>query len=309
MESLQPVPCAETEPRTGDRPTPGCRASALSLTAPVVAGPALLAAAIAVAYGHTLTQLARQWATDGDYSHGFVVVPLAMFFAWRRRERLRRAPVRPNAAGLVGVLAALVLLVVGQSAADVFLPRLSVVLLIASTVLFVYGVAYARILALPLAFLLFMVPLPAIVFNEIAFPLQQVASMVGETALRAANVPVLREGNILELASVRLEVAEACSGIRSLMTLLTFAVVLGEMGGPSRKRMVLLVAATFPVAIVANAVRVAATGFAAQFWGAAVVEGVLHAAAGSIIFVVAVAALVALDRGVRRYPRDEALSC
>ena len=146
-----------------------------------------------------------------------------------------------------------------------------------------------------------MVPLPAIVFNQIAFPLQLFASQVGEVTLRAAGVPVLREGNVLELEVLRLEVAEACSGIRSLVSLFTFAVVFGHLSQSSTRRLCLLAIATVPIAVAANAARVAGTGLAAHVWGKSAAEGFLHTASGTLLFVIAVTLLLSLNR-VRRPP-------
>jgi exosortase len=247
-------------------------------------------------YAGTIVGLIRQWATDSDYSHGFAIAPLALFFIWRRRDDLRRATPQPTWWGLVALAASLAVLTVGRAAGDLFLPRVSLVAAIASSVLFLGGFARFRMLAFPLAFLLLMVPLPAIVFNQVAFPLQQLASSAGETALRAGGVPVLRNGNVLELSTMRLEVAEACSGIRSLMTLLTIALVISQTGAGSWRRTCLLVLATAPVAIVANAARVVATGFAAEHWGAASVGETQHALAGALVFAVALLGLLGIDR-------------
>lgn len=258
-----------------------------------------LLAAMTATYWDIGVALVRQWASDDNYSHGFLIVPLAIYFGWRRREALAAAPARPSALGLLVILASLAILVAGVAAAELVLARLSFVTLVAGCTLFLFGPAHLRLLAFPIGFLLLMIPLPAIVFNEIALPLQLFASQVGEGTLRSAGVPVLREGNVLELASMRLEVAEACSGIRSLVSLLAFALVLGQVSGCSTRRLWVLAVATVPIAIAANAARVAATGLAAHAWGTAAAEGFLHTASGSVVFVVAVIALATVDRLLR----------
>ena len=162
----------------------------------------VLAGALVWLYGGILSSLVRQWASDDNYSHGFFVAPLAAYFAWERRHLLAGAPSRPSIVGLFLVAASLVVLLAGLLGAELFLTRVSLVGVLAGTVLFVWGRDHLRILALPVAFLLLMIPLPAIIFNQIAFPLQLLASRAGELALGVAGIPVLREGNVLQLPSL-----------------------------------------------------------------------------------------------------------
>ena len=261
----------------------------------------LVAAAILAAYWELCVGLFEQWSHDDNYSHGFLIVPLSAYFAWQRRAALAAAPVRPSPWGLVLIGVAIAMIAIGTMAAEIFVARVSLVVLVAGCVAFLYSRHHLYILRVPVLFLLLMIPLPAIVFNQIAFPLQIFASQVGEVTIRAAGVPVLRDGNVLELEALRLEVAEACSGIRSLVSLLTLALVLGQLGGGSRRRMWLLALATIPIAVAANAGRVAGTGLAAHVWGAGVAEGFLHTASAALAFTVAVAALLALKSA--RWPR------
>jgi exosortase len=258
-----------------------------------VAAVVVLSLVLGVAYWDIAVGLWRQWETDANYSHGVLVVPLAAYFAWRRRSAILDA--RPDAAGLLVICVSLLLYVVGR-AAELFLARLSFVGIVAGCVLYLHGTRTLRVMAFPLAFLLLMIPLPAVVFNQITLPLQLFASHVGAIWLRAAGIPVLRDGNVLELANLRLEVVEACSGIRSLVSLAAFALVLGEWNGYRPWRTAVLTLATVPVAVFANAGRVALTGVASQVWGPAAAEGLLHTVSGALLFVIAVAALLAFDR-------------
>jgi exosortase len=263
------------------------------------------ASALYVSYGHLAAGLVRQWASDDNYSHGFAVVPFAAYAAWQRRHELRAARPCPTAWGLALVGAGALIYAIGVAGAELFLARVSFLLVLAGTVWFVLGSEHLRLLRFPLLLLLLAIPLPTVVFNQLALPLQLFAATIGETLLRGAGIPVLRDGNVLELVGMRLEVAEACSGIRSLVSLLTVALVIGHLGGATRARRLALAAATVPVAILANAVRVAATGAAAHIWGPAAAEGVLHTAAGALTFGAAAAALLLLDRVMR--PKLEAL--
>jgi exosortase len=171
--------------------------------------------------------LVREWATSGDnYSHGFLIVPIALYFTWERRNRLAEALRRPNNVGLIVVFGSLSVLLLGLLGSELFLTRISLLGTLSGTILFLYGWQHLRVLAFPLAFLLLMIPLPRILFDQIVFPLQLVASYLAEVTLSAFNVPVLREGNLIVLAHSTLEVAEACSGIRSLISLLTLGIIL-----------------------------------------------------------------------------------
>jgi exosortase len=265
---------------------------------PALAAALLLAGAVAWLYAGVLPGLVRQWATDDDYSHGFFVVPLAAFFAWERRDALVRASRQPSAAGLLVLGASLLCFVAGQFGSELFLTRISLVGVLAGLVLFVLGWQHLRVLAFPLAFLLLMVPLPAIIFNHIAFPLQILASRVGETVIAAGGVPVLREGNVLFLPGRPLEVAEACSGIRSLMSLFMLAVVLGYFTETRTPVRVLIALAAVPIAVIANAARVAGTGLASYWISPAAADGFFHTFSGWIMFVVALAGLIAFHRAI-----------
>jgi exosortase len=258
----------------------------------------LLTAAV-VTYWDVAAGLLRQWMDDANYAHGILVPPLAAWFAWRQRRALAAAPRAPNVLGLPIVGAGLALLVAGHAAAELFLTRVSLIVVIAGATLYLLGAGHLRILAFPIAFVALMVPLPAIVFNQITLPLQLAASTLGELALRAIGVAVRREGNVLELASMQLEVAEACSGIRSLVMLLTFAIAFGRLNDYPASRTVVLALSTVPVAVLANAARVVGTGYAAHAWGPDTAGGFLHGLSGALVFCVAVAVLLVVDRLVR----------
>jgi exosortase len=255
-----------------------------------------LAAAIFWIYGGVLASLVRQWASDDNYSHGFFVVPLALYFAWERRDRLRDAPLRPSFLGLLLLTFSLLVLLAGRLGAELFLTRVSLIGVLGGTILFVWGRTHFRVLAFPLAFLILMIPLPAIIFNQIAFPLQLLASRAGETVLSVAGIPVLREGNVLQLPSRSLEVAEACSGIRSLVSLVTLAIVLGYFTERRAGRRVLIALSAIPIAILANAARVAGTGLASELVSPAAAEGFFHTFSGWLMFVVAFVGLLAVQR-------------
>jgi exosortase len=257
---------------------------------------ALLLGSFALLFWRVGIDLIQDWSSNDNYSHGFLIIPIALFFVWEHRKRLLSTPTEPNNLGLIIVLASLGVLIVGILGFEFFLTRVSILGVLAGIVLFLFGWAHLQILFFPIAFLLLMIPIPAIVFNQIAFPLQLLASRFGEMILMAAQVPVLREGNVICLANTTLEVAEACSGIRSLVSLLTLGIVYGYLVDSRIWMRTALALTTIPIAILVNALRVAGTGLAASYYGPEVAEGFFHSFSGWLMFLVAFAALFITHR-------------
>ena len=241
----------------------------------------------ALLYRDIVSKLVYDWEHDGNYSHGFLIVPLALYFAWERRRKLLAAVPAPSLLGMIVVLGSIATLIAGVLGAELFLTRVSIVGIVAGAVLFIGGWTHLRILAFPVAFLILMIPIPAIIFNQIAFPLQLLASRFGETALHLANIPVLREGNVIVLANTTLEVAEACSGIRSLVSLLTLGIIYGYFTDSRGWVRCVIAAGTVPIAIVTNGLRVAGTGIAAHYYGDAAATGFFHEFSGWLMFIAA----------------------
>ena len=268
----------------------------MSKTARTAVAVVAILGAFALLYREVVPKLVHDWATDDNSSHGFLIVPIALYLVWERRARVAAATAKPSVLGLLVVLASVIVLAAGLLGAELFFTRLSILGVIAGTIAFLFGWRHLRILAFPVAFLLLMIPIPAIIFNQIAFPLQLLASRFGEFALVAFGVPVLREGNIITLANTSLEVAEACSGIRSLISLLTLAIVYGYFIDPRVWARIALALASIPIAIVANGVRVAGTGLAAHYRGPEAAEGFFHTFSGWLIFLVAFVLLFVVQR-------------
>jgi exosortase len=276
----------------------------MPLSAKKVAAGALLTLGLFVLYWQVFRRLIDAWVVDGNYSHGFLIIPIAAYLVWERRARLQALAVRPSSFGLLIFGGGVVLLLAGVLGSELFLTRLSLIATLTGMVLFLFGWAHVRILAFPLAFLLLMIPLPAIIFNQIAFPLQLLASRLGEFAIASANIPVLREGNVLVLANTSLEVAEACSGIRSLISLITLGIVYGYFTDSRGWVRTSIVLSTIPVAIVANGARVAGTGMLAHWWGPEAAEGFFHEFSGWVVFIVAFVMILAIQRLIVRLAPD-----
>lgn len=292
-----------------------------------------IASALTFAYATVLRKLGHTWWTDENYSHGLLIPFIIGFILWSQRERLARAAPHADRSssmfcGLAAVLVALVTLWAGTAGAELYMQRTSLVLILAGTILYFWGFSILRLLLAPLFLLLLAIPIPAILFNRIAFPLQLFASRCAVWAMTVFDIPVLRQGNVIELMPLgasetkKLEVVEACSGIRSLMTLVTLAVVFAYFTHPRddegagsddndkpsrpsanfRQRLVsglsrlksygfwrstIIILAAVPIAIFTNALRVSGTGILARYYGTQIADGFFHSFSGWVIYVVA----------------------
>jgi len=253
----------------------------------------VLAAQVVWLYWPVLKALAVQLYDDPDSSHGFLVPLISAYFVWERREKLLALPVVPSLWG-IGVLGfGLIMLLIGSVGVELYTQRTSLIMVLAGLVLLVLGREFLRVLVFPFVFLLFMVPLPAIVVNAVSFPLQMFAAKTAAFCLFNLGIPVLREGNVIMLASTTLEVAEACSGIRSLQALLALGTVYAYFTQTVMWKRWALVLLSIPIAIAANAFRVSGTGVLAHYFGIEAAEGFYHTFSGWLIFVVAFALLLA----------------
>jgi exosortase len=291
--------------------------------------------ALVFVYTTVLVKLGHTWWTDENYSHGLLIPFIIGYIVWSQRERFARTPQRPAMMmGLTAVLAAMVALWAGTAGAELFMQRSSLVLMLAGTALYFGGFPLLRLLLVPLFLLLLAIPIPAIVFNKIAFPLQLFASRCAVWAMSVFEIPVLRQGNVIELMprgaieTKKLEVVEACSGIRSLMTLITLAVVFAyfthsrggrkgdgenngeDLGSPSPSspvmqvrgvvgsyefwRSAVILLSAIPIAIFTNALRVSGTGVLAHYYGTRVADGFFHSFSGWVVYIVAFLMLFAV---------------
>lgn len=245
---------------------------------------ACFAAVAALAYGGILEEMARDWSRDDNYSHGFLVPFVAAYFLWRRRERLAGLEARPAWSGLLPLLIGLAGLVVGEIGAEQFTKRLSLLVVLGGGIAFLAGWRWLREVAFPYAYLLFMVPLPYILYDAVAFPLKLFAARFATTVVADLGIPIYAEGNVIYLESTTLQVADACSGIRSLMSLLALAAAFAYLTQrPGWRRWVLFLSA-IPIAIATNMARIVGTAVLADQYGAKVAMGFFHEFAGLVVF-------------------------
>jgi exosortase len=255
-----------------------------------------LPALVVIMYARVLGSLARQWWDDPNYGHGFFVPIFAGFVLWSERDRWRALPFRPNNSGLAIMLFAIGLRILGMLGAELFIARLSLLILIAGIVLFLAGRQKLRSISFPISYLLFMIPLPAIVYYQLTMPLQLWASRFGASGLVAVGIHTVREGNLLILPNCTLNVVEACSGIRSLLSLLAAVIAYGYLAEPSTWKRSVLAVASIPIAIATNGLRLVATGVLSYFYGPGVDSGVVHLALGLGFFALAFLAILLVHK-------------
>jgi exosortase len=289
----------------------------------------VIAAALGYMYASVLRKLAFDWWTDENYSHGLLIPLVIVYAVWLESKYWEKFPSRPQFAwGLAMIVTGALALWAGTAGAELFVQRMSLVWLLAGLVIYWWG--WRRLQIVWFAFVLFLlaVPIPALIFNKIAFPLQIFASQCAVSSMQLGGLPVLRQGNVIELLArgatepTRLEVVEACSGIRSLMTLVTLAAIFayvtsGRFSQPFKSdtvwgkfrglftsylfwRAVIIVALAVPLAVLTNALRVSGTGFLAHYYGATVALGFFHEFSGWVLYVLGFVLLLGIGWSMDR---------
>ena len=279
--------------------------------------PFLIAAALAFVYATVLAKLGRDWWTDENYSHGLLVPFVIGYIVYLEFDELKKAVSKPSLLfGGALILFALAMLLGGTLGAELFTQRISLALMLLGIVIYFFGVRIVKSLVVPFVLLLFSIPIPQIIFNKIAFPLQIYASQTAVWGIRLFEVPSVRKGNVIEILPngatqiIALEVVEACSGIRSLMTLVTLALVLAYFTAAKRPngesktfdflknfdfwRAIILMLSAIPIAIFTNAARVTATGVLTYYYGRRATESSLH------VYVAALGLLLLLNFGLKK---------
>jgi len=271
----------------------------------LVARPEILLAAASLVlaggmYWTVVPPLVRQWLEDPNFSHGLLVPLLSAWLVWQRRQELTAFPYGESAwFGVALVLVGIALLVVGKAAGEYFTMRVSIPFVASGLFRIVFGREGFRRCLFPLAFLVFMVPIPYIAYDSVAFPLKLLASRVGEVSLGWFGVPVFREGNIINLPNLQLEVMEACSGIRSLASLAALSTVAAYLFSLGTVRGLVLVLCSVPVSVGTNTLRIFVTGVAAYRFGPQAAMGVFHEFSGWVLFLAGAALVLAIGASLR----------
>ncbi len=280
-------------------------------------------ASVTFLYATVLVKLGGDWWVDENYSHGLLVPFVIAMIVWKEWDALKRLVHGPSVwLGGAIIVAALLMLGAGTLGAELFTQRVSLALMVAGIVVYLVGTQVFRILAVPFALFLLAIPIPQILFNRIAFPLQIWASQMAVWGIRLFEVPTLRKGNVIDILpsggtqTISLEVVEACSGIRSLMTLVTLALILAyftrrddrggwfaNFTGPDFLRAVILMVSAVFIAVITNAARVTATGVSTYYYGKQATEGTIHDASGWLVYLVALALLIGTNYILKRVLR------
>jgi len=250
-------------------------------------------------YASILARLFLQWAgptRDPNFEHGIFVPLFAFYILWQDRKRLQAIRPDPSWAGLPILALGLIMLVLGVLGAELFFSRASLLVMLAGLIILFEGWTFFRGVLFPWAVLILMIPIPNLILQQITFPLQLLASKLATGLLEVVGVPVLRQGNVIVLASMPLDVAEACSGIRSLLTLVTLAIIYGYLMETRIWVRILLTFSAIPIAVAANSFRIFGTGLLVQYWDPDKAEGFFHTFSGWLIFVVALLLLFAVHR-------------
>jgi exosortase A len=253
----------------------------------------ICATCVGILYYDVFAKLIHDWVSLPDFSHGFFIPFISLYFVWERKNSLCETPLTPSFPGVGVLFVGLLLLMAGNLAAEMFVMRFSFLVVLSGIVIFLLGWTFFKKLLFPIGFLVFMIPIPSILLQKITFPMQLFASNVAAFSLQQIGIPVLREGNIIHLAHTTLEVAEACSGIRSLISLLALGTVFAYFTKKVLWERLIIVMSCFPIAIFVNALRVSATGVLANYYGIGAAQGFFHGFSGYILFLIALIMLMA----------------
>jgi len=248
--------------------------------------------AIVIAAFHTgLSLMVQKWESAPEYSHGFLIPLISLFLIWQRRDELRKMEFKGSWAGVSILLAGLVLFVLGDLSTITTIVQYAFVIVLFGLTLASMGRRPFKLLLVPLVLLLFMVPLPNFFYNNLSSQLQLLSSYLGVQVIRLFHISVLLEGNVIDLGTYKLQVAEACNGLRYLFPLMTLGfIVTCFFRAPFWKRLVLFLS-TIPITVLMNSFRIGFIGITVEYWGTSMAEGFLHEFEGWAVFMVCFAIL------------------
>ena len=256
--------------------------------------------AIVAAYAPIFPPLAEEWASFSYLSHGFAIPLITSYFVWKRYREIRGIAPVPSWAGWPVAAGGLALYTIGTLGGEPFLARLSFVLTLLGTVLLLGGMSVAKEFFPGIAFLVFMIPLPYVTLKDLAVQARQFEAMVTATVLPWLGVPVFREGFLLHLPNITLEVAEECSGISAIAVLLALGAAYGYVHGRSRVVCMTLLLSAVPLGLTSNLVRIIATAAAAYYLGPVAINNFIHTSSGTTVFLMTLGALMLLDLKLSR---------
>ena len=243
--------------------------------------------AFLILFSHTLLKLIQDWSIDDNFSHGFLIPFISGFLIWQKRDQLTSEKLKASNWGLLIIFMGMLLHIAGTAGAEMFTMRMAIVVTLTGLSFYFFGSKITISVIVPLAYLMFMIPIPAIIWNKIAFPLQLFAAKLSTQFIQFIDIPVLRQGNILQLPNTTLEVVDACSGLRSLTSLLALSAAFAYMVPLNNLGKWLLFGSAIPIAIIVNIFRLTITAVLARYIGPETAQGFLHELSGMVIFIVA----------------------
>jgi len=240
-------------------------------------------------YAHAIATLISDWSNDPNFSHGFFIVPMALYMVWIKKENLATMNPSPSNHGLFIIFFGVMIHLAGHTGAELFLMRFSMIITLVGILIFFLGWTFLRALIIPIIFLILMIPIPAIIWNKLAFPLQLLAARLSASLIQFIHIPVFREGNILQLANTSLEVVDACSGLRSLTSLIALTGLFAYIAPLTSLKKWVLFFSAIPIAVAVNVIRLTFTAAMAFWISPDMAHGFLHDVSGMFIFVGALA--------------------
>ncbi len=245
-------------------------------------------------YLPALIDLVSDWVNDPNYSHGFLIPVVSAVLIWNKRKKLAELTPRIDRTGLVIIAAGLILFVLANGASEYFTLRFSFVMVLFGMTLYFFGREIVKEIWFPLFLLVFMIPIPYVIYYATTFPMQALATKITVKTLNIMGMSALQQGNIIHIKGYSLEVAEACSGIRSLVSLLALGAIFAYVSQKRFTAQIILFLSTIPIAVIANVVRVLVTSVMVATVTDQVTEEPLHSIMGMSVFVVAFVLLAIL---------------